>query len=283
MKCENEKPPARRVVLLGASNLTRGISTVVETAQRVCGGGSLEVLSALGHGRSYGITSTVLGRTLPSILECGLWEALEARSDVPTAALVTDIGNDLMYQVEAPQIVAWVETVLERLQRAGARVSMTLLPVDSLLSVSPRRYYFFRSLMFPRCRLSFAEAGDRARQLHDRLQAVGQARRATGSAAGRVVRHRPDSHSPAALAARLARDSGFLAGRRRCAACAGGGFAASLGLSDQPLAATTLDIRDRAAAQTASGAAGRRHDRLIFLNVAIFSLRRGVAAVKIIS
>ncbi len=171
----NGNCPPRRVVLLGASNLTRGISTVVETAQLVCGG-SLEVLSALGHGRSYGITSTVLGRTLPGILDCGLWEALEARSDVPTAALLTDIGNDLMYQVEAPQIVSWVETILERLQRAGARVSMTLLPVDSLLSVSPRRYYFFRSLMFPRCRLSFAEAGDRARQLHDRLQAIGQAR-----------------------------------------------------------------------------------------------------------
>lgn len=175
MRDSNGESPQHRVVLLGASNLTRGISTVVETAQNIWGG-SLEVLSALGHGRSYGINSTVLGRTLPSILNCGLWDALDARGDVPTAALVTDIGNDLLYQVEVPQIVAWVDSVIGRLQQAGARVSMTLLPVGSLLQVTPRRYYAFRTVMFPRCRLSFAEAGQRSRQLHDGLQAVGQAR-----------------------------------------------------------------------------------------------------------
>ncbi len=175
MAAQQENQPPRRVVLLGASNLTRGISTVVETAQNVWGG-SLEVLAALGHGRSYGIRSTVLGRTLPSILDCGLWEALGSRTDVPSAALVTDVGNDLLYQVEVPQIVAWIDSVIERLQQSGARVSMTLLPVGSLLKVSPRRYYLFRTMMFPHCRLSFAEAGDRARQLHDRLQSLGQAR-----------------------------------------------------------------------------------------------------------
>ena len=176
------------------------------------GAGSLEVLSALGHGRSYGINSTVLGRTLPGILDCGLWEALRRAADVPTAALVTDIGNDLLYQVEVPQIVAWVDNAIQRLQQAGARVTMTLLPIGSLLKLAPRRYYIFRTVMFPRCRLTFAEASARARELHDRLQALGpSARRATDPAAGRLVRDRPDSHPPPALAARLARNSFRLA------------------------------------------------------------------------
>ena len=176
MIAQNGQASNRRVVLLGASNLTRGISTVVEIAQQIWGNGSLEVLSALGHGRSYGINSTVLGRTLPSILDCALWEALAARSDVPTAALVTDVGNDLLYQVEVPQIVAWVENAIQRLQQAGARVTMTQLPIGSLLKLAPRRYYMLRTVMFPRCRLTFAEASVRARELHDQLLALGQAR-----------------------------------------------------------------------------------------------------------
>ena len=69
--------PPRRVVLLGASNLTRGISTIVDTARRIWGA-PLEVFAALGHGRSYGLTSAVLARKLPGILQCGLWDALSA-------------------------------------------------------------------------------------------------------------------------------------------------------------------------------------------------------------
>ena len=82
MRCRST--PVRRVVLLGASNLTRGISTVVATAQRVWGQ-PLEVLAALGHGRSYGIESRVLGRRLPGILNSGLWEALDRSPASPTA------------------------------------------------------------------------------------------------------------------------------------------------------------------------------------------------------
>ena len=95
---------ARRVVLLGASNLTKGIGTVVETACRTWGQ-PLEVHAALGHGRSYGRTTSLLGRQLPGILECGLWPALERTPGVPTAALVTDIGNDLLYGEPVGQIV----------------------------------------------------------------------------------------------------------------------------------------------------------------------------------
>jgi hypothetical protein len=42
-----------RVVALGASNLTRGFQTIVSTA-RLVWGPDVEVLAALGHGRSYG-------------------------------------------------------------------------------------------------------------------------------------------------------------------------------------------------------------------------------------
>jgi hypothetical protein len=173
------QPPATvsipRVVLLGASNLTRSISTAVETAQLVCGP-QLEMLVAAGHGRSYGLKGLFLGRTLPSILNCGLWEALAARPDAPTTAVITDIGNDILFNVSVPQIADWVETVLDRLENTHARVCMTLLPVASASAVSPRRYRFFRRLYVPGCRLELSEAVDRTQELSSRLEQIGKAR-----------------------------------------------------------------------------------------------------------
>ena len=88
--------PERRVVLLGASNLVAGLPRVVEAARSVWGG-PLDILAAAGHGRSYGRSSRVLWRTLPGILSCGLWEDLARRPPASTAALLTDVGNDILY------------------------------------------------------------------------------------------------------------------------------------------------------------------------------------------
>src|SRR5260370_20504699 len=62
--------PPRRVVLLGASNVTRGLSTAVGTALRLAGG-PLELLAAVGHRRSYRTRRPPLFRGLPALLECG--------------------------------------------------------------------------------------------------------------------------------------------------------------------------------------------------------------------
>ena len=64
-------PDVARAVALGASNLTRGFRTVVSAA-RAAWGPEVQVLAALGHGRSYGAPSRVPFRTLPGILESGL-------------------------------------------------------------------------------------------------------------------------------------------------------------------------------------------------------------------
>jgi hypothetical protein len=171
----------RRVVLLGASNLTRGISTVVETARRVCGS-PLEILTALGHGRSYGMTSSVLGRRLPGILQCGLWDALAALPPAPTAALVTDVGNDIVYGASVETILSWIDECVSRLEAnmrsaglAGDRqlpIVLTLVPRESLAAISKWRFTLVRSLAFPGCRLSRNAAISRAESLDEGLQAI---------------------------------------------------------------------------------------------------------------
>jgi hypothetical protein len=167
--------PNCRVVLLGASNLTRCISTVVETVENIRRP-PLEIFVAAGLGRSYGIESRVLGRTLPGIIDCSLWEALAPPPAIPTVALVTDIGNDILYGVEVSQMVAWVECALERLQKISADICMTMLPPADVESLSLARFYLFRTLFFPACRLNRKIVLSRARDLHDQLYKLGTSR-----------------------------------------------------------------------------------------------------------
>jgi hypothetical protein len=143
---EPESRPGARVVLLGASNLTRGFSAVVSLSHaRV--GGPLEVLAALGHGRSYGMVSRFLARTLPGIGGCGLWRRLEAAPDVPTWALLTDLGNDLAFGAPPEKILGWVRACLDRL--GDARVIVSGLPLPSLRALAPWQFALWAAVFFP--------------------------------------------------------------------------------------------------------------------------------------
>ena len=80
----------------------------------------------------------------------------------PTLGLITDVGNDILYGYSPPQILAWVNEAVDRLQHHGAEVAITGLPAVGQSDISNRKFLFFRSILFPRCRLSFAEVAARA-------------------------------------------------------------------------------------------------------------------------
>lgn len=161
------------VILLGASNVARSISTIVETAQQCCAG-PLDLYGAFGHGRSYGQPSSILGRRLSGIVESQLWSALQARRGDENFALVTDIGNDLMYEVPVAKIASWVEACLDRLSQLGARTVMTQLPLANLEGLSPARFKFFRKVLFPGCSYSLEQVAALAEQLNERIVKAGQ-------------------------------------------------------------------------------------------------------------
>jgi hypothetical protein len=165
----------RRVVLLGASNLTKGIGAVVTTAQAAWGR-PLEVWTALGHGRSYGRASRAFGRQLPGILQCGLWHDLGAAQQQSTAALVTDIGNDLIYEEPVEQIATWVEQCLDRLAAMRARTVVTSLPLATLDTLSRARFRLLRSVFFPHSRIGLEEVASRAHSLDERVRRLASER-----------------------------------------------------------------------------------------------------------
>lgn len=164
----NEAGTPHRAVILGASNAARGMATIIEAAGAAVGR-PLDLMAAIGHGRGYANSSCVLGRWLPAIADCGMWQALEARPPAATYALLTDIGNDLLYGAPSEQVSASVERCLQRLAGRCQQISMTSLPLEVLRAVGPRRFLLFRTLLFPRSRLTLAGALDAANELNSRL------------------------------------------------------------------------------------------------------------------
>jgi hypothetical protein len=172
-------------VVLGASNLSLGLQTVLSVSRRAWGA-DIEVLAAAGYGRSYGAPSRVAFRRLPGILESGLWSELERLPAVKTRAVIADVGNDILYGFGAPQIIAWVEEAARRLLRVTRDIVVTGLPVERLSGLSPATFLFFRSVFFPTSRVLRGDVLDRARQVNDGLS------RLASQAAMRLLSPRPE-------------------------------------------------------------------------------------------
>lgn len=164
-----------RVVALGASNLTRGFQTVV-AASREEYGRDVEILAALGHGRSYGAESHFIARTLPGILDCGLWRMLDELPAVSTRAIVSDVGNDILYGHSATQILAWVREAVDRLLRHTNDVAIAGLPYFHIKHLSRRKFLVMRSVLFPPSRLTLAEVGEAAATIEEGLVKLASAK-----------------------------------------------------------------------------------------------------------
>lgn len=155
-------------VILGASNVSRATGVLVQHA-RAAVGGPQQILVAGGRGRSYGIRSHMLGRSLCGIVESELWERLD-EVEGPVRALVTDVGNDVMFGVSTQALLGWVETCLERLGARDAITVVTALPLERLLAMSPRTFGFWKRVFFPARRLDFERARRQIQDVDDGLR-----------------------------------------------------------------------------------------------------------------
>jgi hypothetical protein len=157
-------------VVLGASNVSRGLARL-SAAIRGREAGPVGLFVAAGHGRSYGANSRVWLRRLPSILACGLWRALdrEAGDGGRRVALVTDIGNDLLYGFPPGQVAAWVREAVDRLVDRGATVAIARLPLEAVRRVGPVRYRALKTLFVPGCPLSMEGIHSAAADLDGRI------------------------------------------------------------------------------------------------------------------
>jgi len=172
----NREIPKNRLILLGASNLTLSLRLVIHLMQQRFGAPS-EILAAVGHGRAYGIFSEAVWRGLPGVADCGLWRQLRETESRPAYALLTDIGNDILYGLLPEQVLHSVEACVEGLQQQSVQIVVTGLPMTSIECLSERRFLLFRNLFYPTCRLLRNETVSRVWAVHDGLAAMAARRK----------------------------------------------------------------------------------------------------------
>lgn len=168
----NADPFKSRVILLGASNLSLGISSVVRSILQTVPA-PVEFFIADGFGRSYGQTSRVMSRTLPGILDCDLWDDVAEShwaGPLPTFALITDIGNDIAYGVAPAQIFEWIKECVHRLTGWNSKIVMTGLPIGSLNRLSPTHFAIVRRILFPSLRMTVEAVQSRAEVIDHSLR-----------------------------------------------------------------------------------------------------------------
>ena len=133
-------------------------------------GAPLDILAAIGHGRSYGTTSTVSGAFAARHPECGLWEDLQQttppahrRAASPTSA--TTSSTAAMSTV----ILRWVETCLERLQPSPIVWSSRACRWPAFDRTPDWKLRLLVSLFFPSSRVDIAHTLAKARELDTEL------------------------------------------------------------------------------------------------------------------
>lgn len=171
-----------RLLATGASNLARLALPLLDAA-RAAAGGPIEAHFALGRGRAYCVSSRLLGRGLGDLVNAPLWPALAGASRAPTTALLMDVGNDLLYGVPVPRILAAVDTVLGRFAAMGARIVIQGLPIAAIEALPRWRFGLVKRLLVPRSPLTWQQAIDGSRQLEEGL-------------AARAHRHDATFHAP---------------------------------------------------------------------------------------
>jgi hypothetical protein len=165
---ETHQQPTK-VVLLGASNLSRSFPIAVHTALQFFQS-PLAIHAAMGLGRSYGKESGFMGKKFSGIFSSSIWQSLSSENNHRTFAFVTDVGNDLAYEEPVDVVFEWVKTCVEQLNNMGAPIVLTGLPIEVLRQISLSKFYLMRAVLFPSCRLSLDSLLGRVQELDARLR-----------------------------------------------------------------------------------------------------------------
>ena len=148
------------LILLGASNLSRGCFAFSRHMKACLHPRPVEVLIASGPGRGYCAVGGLLNANYPPIHSSDIFEVAQKKveSGYQVVALVTDIGNDIMYSVPAEGLIEAIHQIFTRLQSMNAEIFYTTLPVAFEKKVHPIWFYILRSLLLPFSRVSYDKA-----------------------------------------------------------------------------------------------------------------------------
>jgi hypothetical protein len=156
---DDSNPPVL-LILLGASNLSRGCFALARYMKTCLHPRPVEVLIASGPGRGYCVPGGLLTVKYSPIYSSDIFEVAQrkSKSGYKVVALVTDIGNDIMYDVSPEKLIDVIQWIFDRLQSMNAEIFYTTLPVAFEKKVHPVWFYILRSLLLPFSRVSYDKA-----------------------------------------------------------------------------------------------------------------------------
>ena len=135
----DENIPAS-IMLLGASNLARGYYSLTRCIKKNLGSRPARFFNALGPGRAYCASGGVMNVSYPPIGSSLIFSKVKGQPDKACrkVALLTDLGNDIMYGVSSAQIIAEIKNILQRFEDMDADALITPIP-STLISQLTRR------------------------------------------------------------------------------------------------------------------------------------------------
>ncbi len=127
----------------------------------------------MGPGRGYCAEGGIFNITYPPIGSSEIMESAKKRAEGArkVIALITDIGNDIMYGVPVDEITACLNTVFQKLDTIEAEVFVHPIPLNFSEDVSKLQFRVLRSIFYPNSVIDYNKAAEAVTTVNDFLRA----------------------------------------------------------------------------------------------------------------
>ena len=172
MKEEPFPDPPILFLLMGASNLARGYSMLTQHLSECLEKNKTEFLNALGPGRGFCARGGIFNITYSPIKDCRIIESAEKKSKeaLHTVALITDIGNDLMYGVSADTLIESLDLMIDEILKWDAEIFLTPIHINPKKDISPTIFFVLRLLLYPSSKVNYEELDLFVLKINDYLE-----------------------------------------------------------------------------------------------------------------
>ena len=147
-------------IFLGASNLARSFYGLKCCITRCVFPRPVSFIHAMGPGRGYIYQGGIFNALYPPILHSDILKAArnERKKNKQVVALITDIGNDIMYDISSEKIIGGLQYLFNILGEFETDIFITSIPVDLENDVNESLFHIIRQIYFPKSSVKYSQA-----------------------------------------------------------------------------------------------------------------------------
>ena len=149
-------------IFLGASNLARSFYGLKCCITRCVFPRPVSFIHAMGPGRGYIRQGGICNAVYPPILNCNILKAAhkKRKNNQQIVALITDIGNDIMYGVSTEEIIGGLKSLFRDLSELEANIFITSIPIDLKKDVGEFYFRILRQVFFRNSLVEYHQASE---------------------------------------------------------------------------------------------------------------------------